>query len=158
ARLVWLRVPSRHRPPPARCSAEWGCQARWPPLGSPFKCRLLATGYSGVPCEFATASTFAEPYVRAQRGDVVIGTAAAPLRFLGLELGATPEEVQARYRLLARMWHPDRFASDPAGCAIAAERMRAINEAVSWLREHEAVWANAPAFYRPATEPVRTQE
>src|SRR5690606_31109145 len=67
--------------------------------------------------------------------------AALYLGLLGLELGVTPEEVQAKYRAMVRMWHPDRFTADPASSAEASERLRKLNEAMSWLRLNEHVWA-----------------
>ena len=52
-----------------------------------------------------------------------------PYEVLGLEPGATPEQVRARYRQLARANHPDRDGSEGA-----AERMARINAAYEELR------------------------
>jgi hypothetical protein len=51
------------------------------------------------------------------------------LAILGLPPGASSDEVKARYKALVRKWHPDRYQSDPAGQAAAAEQMRNINRA-----------------------------
>lgn len=96
----------------------------------------------------------------------MLDTAAHYLGLLGLELGATPDEVHAKYRAMVRMWHPDRFAADSSSSAEAATRMRRLNEAMSWLRDHEAVWVvsasdqRAPiqdATARPSAEPAPSQ-
>lgn len=63
------------------------------------------------------------------------------LRVLGLELGATLTEAEAKYRVLVRMWHPDRFNADPASADEATERLKRINETMSWLRKHESIWS-----------------
>lgn len=47
---------------------------------------------------------------------------------LGVETGATREEIRAAYRRLARRWHPDRFAFGPER-DWANEKMAAINAA-----------------------------
>ena len=51
-----------------------------------------------------------------------------PYEVLGLEPGATPEQVRARYRQLARANHPDKDGSEGA-----AERMARINAAYEEL-------------------------
>jgi hypothetical protein len=52
-----------------------------------------------------------------------------PFSVLGLPPGASPEEVSAAYRELAKRWHPDR-----RGGAEAAARMAEINVAYDVLR------------------------
>src|SRR6185295_11632380 len=39
------------------------------------------------------------------------------------------DALRKQYRQLARRWHPDRHASDPAAQADATDRMRRINDA-----------------------------
>jgi DnaJ domain len=62
-----------------------------------------------------------------------------PYAVLGLQPGATPDEVAATYRDLAKRWHPDR-----GGGREAERRMAEINgaydllRAESWLRRHAA--------------------
>jgi DnaJ domain len=52
-----------------------------------------------------------------------------PFAALELPAGATPEEIAAAYRRLAKRWHPDR-----GGGAAAAARMAEINVAYDVLR------------------------
>jgi hypothetical protein len=56
-----------------------------------------------------------------------------PYAVLGVETGATPDEISATYRELAKRWHPDR-----GGGADAERRMAAINSAYDVLRA--AAW------------------
>ena len=51
------------------------------------------------------------------------------LGLLGLEAGATAQEIKTAYRDLAKVWHPDRFAHDPRLQQKAQERLKEINEA-----------------------------
>ena len=58
---------------------------------------------------------------------------------LELRPGATPEEVKAAYRDLAKVWHPDRFREDsPRLKAKAAEKLAEINEAYEKIRTYQA--------------------
>jgi hypothetical protein len=52
---------------------------------------------------------------------------------LGLPFGASPAQLKRRYRVLVKTWHPDRFASDPAGQAAACDRLTHINNAYRLL-------------------------
>lgn len=54
---------------------------------------------------------------------------------LGVPLGATAEQIERAYKLLARMSHPDAFPNDPRGQAWANERMKQINEAYAVLSD-----------------------
>jgi len=53
---------------------------------------------------------------------------------LGLSPGASPEELKAAHRDLAKVWHPDRFLHDPRLQAKAQEKLKEINEAYDQLR------------------------
>lgn len=53
---------------------------------------------------------------------------------LGLEPGASPEEVKQAYLDLAKVWHPDRFPSDPRLQQKAQEKLKEINIAYEQLR------------------------
>ena len=58
---------------------------------------------------------------------------------LELKPGATPDEVKAAYRDLAKVWHPDRFREDsPRLKAKAAEKLAEINEAYEKIRTYQA--------------------
>ena len=50
---------------------------------------------------------------------------------LGLPLSATNDEVKARFRALAREWHPDRLTTNAPKVAEASSRMSQINVAYS---------------------------
>jgi curved DNA-binding protein CbpA len=52
---------------------------------------------------------------------------------LGLPFGAPPAQIKRRYRTLVKTWHPDRFATDPAGQAAACDRLTHINNAYRLL-------------------------
>jgi hypothetical protein len=62
---------------------------------------------------------------------------------LGVEAGAPPRRIRARYKELVRRWHPDQYAGDAQGQAEAALRMREINGAHATLLRHLA--ASPPA-------------
>src|SRR5579859_5071668 len=72
---------------------------------------------------------------------------------LGLEPGATPEEVKQAYRDLVRVWHPDRFSHDERLRQIAQDKLKEINGAYEVLTanafEASSVEAAAPP---PETE------
>jgi DnaJ-like protein len=76
------------------------------------------------------------------------GVSADPFAVLGIERGASAEEVSAAYRRLAKRWHPDR-----GGGERAVGRMAEINAAYDLLRAE--LWLQeragpAPARRRPA--------
>lgn|GEM_PF-2001672 len=55
---------------------------------------------------------------------------------LGLQPDASLEEVKRAYRTLAKTWHPDRFTHDPGLKQQAEEKIKAINHAYEFLRQH----------------------
>jgi preprotein translocase subunit Sec63 len=59
------------------------------------------------------------------------------LRTLGLETGASREDVKKAYRDLSKVWHPDRFPGDPTLQLKAGEQLKAINEAYRHLQSYE---------------------
>ena len=59
------------------------------------------------------------------------------LKMLGLELGASHEDVKKAYRDLSKVWHPDRFAEDPTLQQKAGEQLKAINDAYQHLQSYD---------------------
>ena len=57
-----------------------------------------------------------------------------PYRVLGLEPGASDDEVKAAYRRLAKKYHPDRNPGNKA----AAEKMNEINAAYDAIKSGQA--------------------
>ena len=70
-----------------------------------------------------------------------------PYAVLGLQAGATPDEISATYRELAKRWHPDR-----GGGADAERRMAAINSAYDVLRA--AAWSERPQKHARSSRPT----
>ena len=64
---------------------------------------------------------------------------------LGLSPDASPTAVRRRFRTLVRMWHPDRFASDPVAAQEATERMAQINRDYQLLTQRIGVVPQAAA-------------
>ncbi len=54
---------------------------------------------------------------------------------LGVPVGASAEQIERAYKLLARMSHPDAFPNNPRAQAWANERMKQINEAYAVLAD-----------------------
>lgn len=57
--------------------------------------------------------------------------------------GASPDEVRKAYKLLATVWHPDRFPADSGLHKEAEEKLRRINEAYQTLKDHFAAGGGA---------------
>jgi curved DNA-binding protein CbpA len=57
---------------------------------------------------------------------------------LGLEPGASAEEVKQAWRDLAQVWHPDRFAGNERLRQKAQEKLTEVNEAYQVLRDESA--------------------
>ena len=56
-----------------------------------------------------------------------------PHDVLGVEVGASPTQIKAAWRRLARTHHPDLTGDDPEASRIATQRMAEINEAYAAL-------------------------
>lgn len=61
------------------------------------------------------------------------------LQTLGLEAGATDKQIESTYRVLVKVWHPDRFQNDPALKQAAEEKLKSINSAHSYLISGQGV-------------------
>lgn len=57
-----------------------------------------------------------------------------PHQILGLNPGASPEEVKQAYRDLVKVWHPDRFAHDDRLRLLAQDKLKEINGAYELIR------------------------
>lgn len=56
-----------------------------------------------------------------------------PHAVLGVDVGASPTQIKAAWRRLARTHHPDLTGDDPAASRIATQRMAEINDAYAAL-------------------------
>ena len=56
-----------------------------------------------------------------------------PHDVLGVEAGASPTQIKAAWRRLARTNHPDLTGDDPAASRLATRRMAEINDAYAAL-------------------------
>lgn len=57
-----------------------------------------------------------------------------PYKVLGIDPGATDEEVKKAYRELARKYHPDNYVNTPLA-DLAEEKMKEVNEAYETIRK-----------------------
>jgi len=74
------------------------------------------------------------------------------LQTLGLDTHAERTEIERTYRVLVKVWHPDRFQSDPKLRVEAEEKLKAINSAYAYL-------GSAPAQRRrPARAPAASAQ
>ena len=60
----------------------------------------------------------------------------AALAVLGVPSNATFREIKRAYQLLVKVWHPDRFQSDKAVLGAVDARMKEVNSAFAFLKEH----------------------
>ncbi|MGE3802807.1 MAG: J domain-containing protein, partial [Candidatus Kapaibacterium sp.] len=58
------------------------------------------------------------------------------LSLLGLNRGASFNDVRKAYRRMALASHPDRFNNDPLKRSEAEEKMKQINAAYTWLQQN----------------------
>ena len=73
------------------------------------------------------------------------------LSLLGLKSGAQTDAIKLAYHDLVKVWHPDRFAHDPALAAKAQEKLKEINEAYAFLMkapEEGRSQTRAESFYQ----------
>lgn len=67
---------------------------------------------------------------------------------LGLQRGASRQEVRQAYRDLAKVWHPDRFPNDPRLQRKAQDELKRINEAYAKLQSARPI--DFARVWRPA--------
>lgn len=91
-------------------------------------------------------------------------------RVLGVAAEATPENIRQVYLDLVRVWHPDRFQSDPRLQQVAQDNLRRINDAYAFLKDYRppapfpepkpprTAEAHAPGAQRPASAATATEE
>ena len=70
---------------------------------------------------------------------------------LGLNPGASLEELKEAHRDLAKVWHPDRFVHDPHLQEKAQEKLKKINEAYDQLRLGKAKRQTQTSAYHAQT-------
>ncbi len=61
-----------------------------------------------------------------------------PYDVLGVDVRATPTQIKAAWRRLARTNHPDLTGDDPAASRMATRRMAEINDAYAALTREGA--------------------
>jgi len=66
------------------------------------------------------------------------------LDVLALRPGATSVEIKEAYRDLVKVWHPDRFGSDPGLRQKAEEKLKQINQAYAVLQSDRTGGTNEP--------------
>jgi curved DNA-binding protein CbpA len=54
-------------------------------------------------------------------------------QILGLKSGATEKEIVEAYKVLVKVWNPDRFKDDPQIQKIATQKIKEIDEAFKQL-------------------------
>jgi DnaJ-domain-containing protein 1 len=115
---------------------EWAARLRQPPVPvTPEPAATSTAGYWSSETLFADSRRLAEDSGRPNPWRT-----SELLQVLDLREGATPTDVGAAYRRLAKDHHPDRFVeADPAIQAFHAERMLQIIEAYRELRELQGV-------------------
>ncbi|MGH9075796.1 MAG: J domain-containing protein, partial [Acidimicrobiales bacterium] len=81
----------------------------------------------------------------------------APYEVLGVPSNASLAEATAAYKVLAQIFHPDRFQEAPEAVRLTAEdKMKELNDAYAAARKGSLVlWPLSPGRVRPAEEPSR---
>ena len=77
---------------------------------------------------------------------------------LGLEAGASPDEIKQAYRDLVRVWHPDRFGHDERLRLIAQDKLKEINGAYELLQANAFEASITPDQAAPAEPEAATDD
>ena len=59
-------------------------------------------------------------------------------KILGVTYNASPEDIKAAYKRLAKQWHPDKWLNDKEKRLQAEEKMKDINEAYDALKNSKS--------------------
>lgn len=59
-----------------------------------------------------------------------------PYEVLGIDEGASEEEIKSAYKELAKKYHPDKYVNNPLS-DLAEEKMKEINEAYNYLMKNK---------------------
>jgi len=90
----------------------------------------------------------------------ILCTRCEALRVLELDSHATQKEIKTAYRLLIKVWHPDRFQGDATLKYSAEQKLKNVNIAYRILTETSEPkrdWEPAPADTASQTEPGTTK-
>src|ERR1051326_6378798 len=78
---------------------------------------------------------------------------AEAYRMLELQPGADLGSVRQAYRLLVKVWHPDRFANDPKLQAVSDEKLKHINASYDAIVAYMATGSEKKSPPKPDCEP-----
>lgn len=76
-----------------------------------------------------------------------------PYKLLGVDYEADDREIKKAYHALARRYHPDNFADDPARLELAGRKMRDINAAYEQIVADRERGIRGAAAYAPPPPP-----
>ncbi len=79
------------------------------------------------------------------------------LRMLGLDEGATDEDIKTAYREMAQILHPDRFASNKKLQDRATEQFKNLQQAYDHLTKHGRADGSSRSGARPHTSSVEAK-
>src|SRR5258705_12363455 len=73
------------------------------------------------------------------------------LRALGLAPGASEQAIREAYRGLVKVWHPDRFGTDPRLRQKAEEKLKEVNAAFSYFQNYRPPDPRRPSTGAPGS-------
>ncbi len=79
---------------------------------------------------------FVRSHARAHRRGGDMSDIDKYYKILGIDYGASDEDIKQAYRDMAKIWHPDRFSRDPRLQKKAADKLQEINDAFQKVRDH----------------------